>query len=460
MIRNIKLHKKYTAFLCIILLVFLSIGYAIVLYAKKPKPNIIFITLDALRADHLGCYGYKRNTSPNIDSLAAKGTLFRQAISQATWTTASVSSIITSLYPNHELREAVYSLSPQDDNLIRLLKNKGYATALFTNAYPILNNTFCNIKDDFDMFHISQVKADKMITLVNNWLYGNSEKPFFLWVYLYDTHGPYDAPPSYFSGFLSDNLYPNKNVSITGHEEMQNDYYSFKTLPRYVAENGVTDTSYYIAKYDGGIKFADEQISRLLNALRDKKLENNTLLILFSDHGESLTEHNLYFNHSHFLYEDLIRVPLLIIFPDKLPKKVVNQQVQLIDIFPTIMDILGIKNNKNIEGKSLLPLIKGSPSQLDAYAFSETLYYPSPSCIRTEDWKLIYNRKKENYELYNLKEDPGELYNLIKEREEIANSLKSKLDNWSKTAGTNSLSSKDYLPSEESEKLKSLGYLQ
>ena len=131
-------------------------------------------------------------------------------------------------------------------------------------------------------------------------------------------------PSSYFSRFLSDNLYPHKNVAIAEDDGIKNKYYSFGVIPRHVAEDGITDASYYIAKYDGEIKFSDEQIRRLFLVLHDKKLEGNTLLILFSDHGESMTEHNFYFNHSHFLYEDLIRVPLIIVFPKRIPGKIIK----------------------------------------------------------------------------------------------------------------------------------------
>ncbi len=459
-----KFNKKCFIYLPIILIVVLLCSYNIIIFcAKINRPNIIFISLDALRADHLSCYGYKRKTSPNIDSLATRGTLFNQAISQSSWTAASFCSIITSLYPNHKIIEAGYSLSSQGDNLIKLLKAEGYTTALFSNAEPILNITFSDIKDTFDIFNISQVMADKVIESVNKWLNTDHQKPFFLWVHLFDTHWPYSAPSSYASEFLSDNLYPHRNVPIAPTDGIKNEHYSFEVIPRHVAENGITDTSYYIAKYDGGIKFSDEQIGKLLQTLHNKRLENNTLIILFSDHGESMTEHGFYFNHSHFVYEDLIRVPLVVVFPNRIPRKIIEQQVQLINIMPTVMETLGIKKNNYMEGKSLLPLIKGKVRQLDPYAFSETSYKPSPRCIRTESWKLIYNRNRkpinEAYELYNLKEDPKELRNLIKEQPEISASLREQLDKWSQTAKTNLLEINDFSKGEK-EKMKSLGYIQ
>ncbi len=459
-----KFNKKYFIYLPAILIAVLLCSYSVIIFcAKSNRPNIIFISLDALRADHLSCYGYKRKTSPNIDSLAARGTLFNQAISQSTWTTASLASILTSLYPNHEITEAGYSLSSKEDNLIKLLKSEGYTTALFSDAGPILNITFSGIKDTFDVFNISQVAADKVIESADRWLKMGHQKPFFLWIHLFDTHYPYTAPRSYISEFLSDNLYPHKNVPIAPDDGIKNEHYSFGVIPRHIAENGITDTAYYIAKYDAGIRFSDEQIGKLLQTLQNRRLKDNTLIILFSDHGESMTEHGLYFNHSHFVYEDLIRVPLVIVFPGKIPKKIIEQQVQLINIAPTVMELLGIKENNYMEGRSLLLLIRGKVEQLDLYAFSETAYKPSPRCIRTENWKLIHNRNGQPingaYKLFNLKDDPKELRNLIKEQPQISAFLKEQLGKWSQTAKTSLLEINNF-SKEDKEKIKSLGYIQ
>ena len=179
--------------LSIVLIGIIILGFRF--YSRsQSKPNIIFITLDALRADHLGCYGYGRNTSPHIDSLAAQGASFTQAISQCPWTQASISSLLTSLYPNHEWRPKKFSLSPRDPNLIQLLKNNGYVTALFSGAYPILSSALENLKDEFDVFDITGAKPDILIKLAINWLNRYCKRPFFLWVYLFDPHGPIPHP--------------------------------------------------------------------------------------------------------------------------------------------------------------------------------------------------------------------------------------------------------------------------
>ncbi|MFA5351125.1 MAG: sulfatase [Candidatus Omnitrophota bacterium] len=457
-----RMHKKY--FIAVFIVILLWLGYLLFTFnAGKNRPNVVFITLDALRADHLNCYGYERNTSPHIQALAKKGVLFKQAISQASHTSASVGSIVSSLYPNHEIREAGYFLSPQDDNLVRVLKNEGYATAIFSNAQPTLEIVLSGIKDAFDVFDFAPVQADKVVNSADRWLGRNCRKPFFLWVYLNDTHWPYNIPDSYFSGFLSDNLHPRQDVPIAAEDGSRNEHYSFRVLPRHVVKNKITDTSYYIALYDGSIKFADEQVGLLLKRLADRGLLGNTLIVLFSDHGESLTEHNFFFNHSHFLYEGLIRVPLIMALPGRIPARVIERQVQSINIVPTVKEILKIKDDSCLEGRSMLPLMNNTIEQLDLYAFSETAYKPSPVCVRTEDWKLIRNRDTRyghrKLELYNLKDDPRELHNLADTRLEVVASLVDRLNEWEKAAKTYSIGIKQDISSEDREKLRSLGYI-
>jgi arylsulfatase A-like enzyme len=441
-------------------------GGALFLKAQNAKPNIVFITVDSLRADHLGCYGYKRDTSPHIDALSKKGTLFAQAIAQASWTTASVSSIITSLYPGHEREQLGRGVNAQDENLVRILKKNGYTTALFSNALTILDVTLANVKKDFDVFNIQKGKADTIVDSINRWLSGSFRKPVFLWAYLFDVHWPYRAASVYSAEFLSDGLYPHQDVPITEVDGRKNEFFSFKRIPRCVAEGGITDTSYYVAKYDGGIKFADEQISRLLSILRDRGMDKNTLIVLFADHGESMTEHDFYFNHSHYLYEGLIRVPLIMVLPGKIPSQVIQPQIPMLSVMPTVLEILGIKNTKHMEGKSLLPLIEGDKKGGEEHVFSESSFGPFfPRSVRSDGWKLIYNRRHAkrpgyiDYELYDLKADPGETKNLAEEQPRIAELLKNKLGQWEKSAKTFTLVRSKRFDERNKEALRSLGYL-
>lgn len=451
----------------LLFLVFLPCAIHILIGSKKDqknKPNIIFITLDALRADHLGCYGYKRRVSENIDLFSRQCVQFNQTISQAPWTSASNCATITSLYPEHSLIELEnFSLNKNNQNLIGILKKHGYKTALISGN-DVFSTAFRDIECFFDTFDVSKRDASVITQSAVDWLVANKETPFFLWVYFLEPHGPYNAPFEYYKDFLKDCLVPGKDVPIAQNDGKMNEYYSFGFIPRYIAENGITDTAYYSAKYDGYIKFADAQLKKLFAFFKEKNMGNNTIIVLFSDHGESLTEHNFYFNHSHFVYDDLVKVPLIFSYPGGIsPGTVINAQTGLIDLMPTILELLGIKADKPMEGKSLLPLLTGKTIIARNTTFSETSYWPWPRCIRTEKWKLIFSRFKKNYSLFNLKDDPGELNNLADKYPAVVRSLNKILSQWVKSARTYTLQEPkpgNNLNEKTKETLKELGYLQ
>lgn len=237
----------------------------------------------------------------------------------------------------------------------------------------------------------------------------------------------------------------------------------FGGIPGYQAQNGIKDKNYYIAKYDGEIRFIDSQIGRLVNALEEAGLLYKTAIIITADHGESLGEHDYYFDHGAYLYDNLIKVPLIIYYNFPKPfNKIVNQQVSLVDILPTILDIVKIKlpGQAKFEGVSLMPLISKGKGYRTAYVFSE---YFEDGCqkfaIRGNGWKLLYDRKTEQYELYNLKDDPGELKDLFSvESEEVKNLMRA-LDSFLKRTIRETKRTKIELNEQDKEKLKSLGYL-
>jgi len=213
--------------------------------------------------------------------------------------------------------------------------------------------------------------------------------------------------------------------------------------------------------YDKEIKYVDEQIGILLKNLEELGLDKNTLIIITADHGEALGEHNLYFTHGMFLYDELLKVPLIMV-GGFLPKnEIIKAQVESIDILPTIMDILRINYNKRgIEGISLLPTLYSknkNDKYGESYAFSE---FEDKKSIRSPEWKLIYTSNSEEYELYNLKEDPQELNNLADIEKDQFKLMKEKLEEWVSREKENISSLTKPLDEETKEKLRSLGYLQ
>lgn len=269
-----------------------------------------------------------------------------------------------------------------------------------------------------------------------------------------DPHGPYRPPRPYNKIYLKDRFNSeDTQVPISKQFPIEPGH-----IPKYIAEGNITSANYYICQYDGEISFTDEQIGLLLRKLQNLNaiLEKKLLVIITADHGESLGEHNIYFEHRG-LYDDGLRVPLIISCDGVIPKgKVIDHQVQSIDIVPTILGILGIRIDTRMEGASLLPLILGEDGYISSYAFSEMRKQKS---IRTPEWKLIYTSGENKYELYNLRDDSGELNNLAAIEEGKFLFLKEKLSAWIDQAQPKTVKVKDVLDELTKEKLKSLGYL-
>lgn len=476
-------NKNWRGYKVILLVVFLTIiGIAWHLRYSKQKSNgsnVLFISIDALRADHLSCYGYPRNTTSNIDKLAKEGVLFTQAIAQGNWTGTSVASIITSTYGHiHGVIDWGYSLNTSSlPTLMQILKRSGYFNMAVIN-YCIIN-TVLGIEEEFDLFiTIEDKNADEVTKRAMELLKDRKDRKFFLWLHYLDPHGPYRPPFFYNKIYLNDEFYKGDR-----HAPIINDeYFGRGGIPEHISKDNITDVDYYISQYDGEIKFTDEQIGILLKELKRLNLDRNTLIIITADHGEFLGEHNIYFCHARSLYDELIKVPLIISCDSLIPKgKIIDNQVQLIDIGPTILDILGIDKNKTMQGISLLPtILRGRYPTI--YAFSST---PFKSMVRTEQWKLIYTdykrarnkvREKEilsladkfflenatyiEYELYNLKEDPEELSNLVGVEKQKFEFLKQKLDNWIGQTPSKMPRITQPFKEETKEKLRSLGYIQ
>lgn len=428
----LKIQKARILSFCLLILILFfipGIGQA----EKLKKYNIVLITCDALRSDHLSAYGYQRKTSPNIDKLAEESVLFEQAIAQGPHTLLSVPSLVTSTYPHtHGVVDYERVIPPYLPVFYNILKEEGYKTLLFTSQLYFLYaiRAFSSL----DVLYYEN-KNEKLITdEVIRYLKKGAvkEQPFFLWVYFLKPHFPYASPNPYNTMYKNDKFYNSyKHIPIGATNDGMN------TIPIEVAEKGITEVDYYIAQYDGAIRYVDSQIGEILNVLKNTGLYDNTLIVFFADHGESLGEHNFYFCHATSLYEELIKVPLIFHFPDKIGIKAkLTLPVQLIDIAPTILDFLGIERPKTFRGNSLLPWIldKEKREKLSADSMQESQKLVAVSelnygeedfeiAVRTGHWKLIYTKgdvmEVSSYELYNLKSDPLEVNNLVLREKDI-----------------------------------------
>ena len=374
----------------------------------KSSPNVVLITIDTLRADHLGCYGYKQIKTPNIDGLAADGVRFERAFAVVPVTLPSHSSILTGTYPMfsgmHDF--SGNKLNPQQPTMASVLKQAGYQTGAVIAAAVLdsrfgLNQGFDFYYDHFDFSRLDEANLDEMerpgnvvadVTL--DWLAKNSGKKFFLWMHLYDPHAPYHPPEPY------------------SHE-------------------------YASQPYDGEIAFADEQVGRLIRFLKDKGLYQNTLIVLCGDHGESLGEHGEK-THGFFIYNATMHVPLIIRLPGKSSAGTVADPVSLVDLMPTVLGELGIDVPTQVQGHNLLPEMPGeqAASTRDAKAERDRTLYGETYMPRIHfNWSELRGSENTKYhfidaprpELYDLTADPGELHNLMADKKAVAEEMHAKL---------------------------------
>lgn len=418
----------------------------------------------------MSCYGYKKNTSPNIDRLADEGVKFTQAISAGGWTAESVPSILTGTYSlTHQIHYLEDLRNPKIKTLGHELVMRGYQCVLWSNLNTL---SYLDIKDGFQKIYVSANYKNNMPVLTNYALtsrimnrlkiqYKNC--PFFFYIHYEGCHVPY-RPPVPYKYMYSHDKYRKESISIPisklnyGNRK----YDGKRKIPYVVVENNIADPDYYISQYDGAISYADAQVGRLMDGLKELGLDKNTLVILTADHGEMLGEHDVFFTH-YGSYEENIKVPLIIRFPEasQFPRgRVISKQVSLIDISATILELLGLNKPFYIQGESLMAFIKPFRIYHKKYIFSCDRGY---FALRTENWKLIFSKLK-NLEFYNLKEDPGEQYNqynLVNERSDNFKQLKQRLYNFMKCDSALLKARKGYSLTEEDKKLfTSLGYIQ
>jgi arylsulfatase A-like enzyme len=379
---------------------------------------VFFICVNAVRPDHLGCYGYERETSPRLDDLAGRGALFEDAVSQAPWTLPSIATVLSSSFPSqHGARrssgsQAVYS--GLEHNFIVTLADAGFRTALFTGGLTLE----------------SKIPSSELSLAAINWLRDNLGHDCFAVIHHYDTHSPYIASPSCINRldpdykgrftYKFDDLALLKQARVGRLDEALN--------------LSMDEIEHIKALYDCQIMRADRSIGMIVDSLSAWDLLDESMIIVFADHGEEFLEHGS-IDHGQTVYEEVIRVPLVIFCPSLLDRPVrIRRQVGLIDLGPTILDALGFEPEERFEGESLMPLIS---SRFDAPAVHARPSGLSASCLISEaiarrserkalrcpPWKLIYDPFFGPLELYNILEDPLEMRNIIDIEPEIAAAL-------------------------------------
>lgn len=386
--------------------------------AQIRGPSVIIVLIDTLRSDHLGCYGYTRDTSPNIDRWAQEAIVFEQAIAQASWTKPSVASIFSGLYPTvhrtgggwHVRREVrgdslvmvpappeapgtTAKLPPGVVTLAEVFREAGYRTVSFT-ANRLIGRDY-NYGQGFETYRFCN---DPHVTSnAIAWLEEHGREPFFLYLHYMAPHAPYDPPPEF-------------DRFTTGEDPFDlppgdlKDAINF-TRTRTLTQEDVRDL---VDQYDGEILFSDDQFARLLAKLEELDLRDQTIIALTADHGEEFLEHGMVWHESVHLYEELIHVPLIIDPPGaQVAGRRAAEPVMLIDLGPTLFEMAGLPVPAEMQGRSFAPLLRGDVF-VAREVYSETIDWGFKQAIRADARKLILDRDTRDMELYDLVRDPGE----------------------------------------------------
>lgn len=431
---------------------------------ETPRPpSVLLITLDTTRADRLGCYGYPGGTSPNLDQLAERGALFTNAMTQASVTPVSHASILTGQYPyTHGLR-VMHGVSENrlgDSNvtLAEVLRDAGYATGAFVSAFPVterfgLNQGFDTFDDDFIVDDASAIVSDRGVVNTNNnqrradattdralaWL-RKTRSPFFLWLHYFDPHDAMVLPPREYMKRLDDATFASNEDRLR-------------------------------AIYDLEIRYMDEQIGRVLDYLRDSQRLDKMIVVVTSDHGEGLGDHD-WWTHG-ILYQEQIHAPLILRGPSVPKGRRIDSLVRSIDIMPTVLTMAGVDEAKRpqMDGASLTPLFPPDAVAANDTGYADSinmLVYRAPVgkdkkddvlyAIRDGKWKYIHHsRRPRECELYDLENDPREENNLYLTKRRVAMRLLTDLR--ARDCVPKPASSTDVMDPTERQKLIDLGYI-
>lgn len=407
-------------------------------------PNVILLTVDTLRADRLGCFGYKHPTSPNIDGLVKKGTLFLDATSNVPLTSPSFCSMMTGLYP-HETGSIRNGIPMVDGipTLAVMFKEHGYHTTAIISNWPLkrhlsnLQAGFDIYDDDFHekrwLFFNAERDAEGVSERALKWLDSGPREPFFAWIHYSDPHAPY-----------------------LKHSE-------------FMFEKSNTDS----ARYDSEVGYTDNQIGRVLKKIEAMGLFSRSLVVFASDHGESLGEHN-YTGHGRRVYQPGLHVPFALVGPGVPAGRRETALIQLLDLAPTVLSFAGIEARKEMTGADLMPFVRvrgGYPQRIiyyETYPGAAPQMEGAEKMLKKPIWvgfrqgseKLMYSVRYLQWEKYDLEKDPGELEDLVDVRDPAFIEESDRLMAWYREWEDDTVVGEiEVMTAEDREKFKALGYI-
>ena len=433
---------------------------------SPPLPNIILITVDTFRPDRLGYYGHNRDTSPNLDALSREGVFFTQAFTTSAWTTPGLISLHTSQYaPEHGIDIRGRSLAPEVETLADILRAGGYRAPdiFFLTDVPNFRNLGLEPyegrrrflkKGDEILFRWLEEEAARRGrgagAVVAPADQSDSHRPFFLYYHYRDLHQPYNPGPEYEALYTPSSfghaLNPLARLKSLLAEEKMELVKREVLLPRGVIDFSSWDRDWIAALYDGQIRKLDEEFfARLRTTLKTTGLDENCLIVISADHGEELLDHGLVGHVSTFkearLYDEIIRIPLIMWGPGMLPGgRVIDNQVQCIDVMPTLLELAGLDVPSSARGRSLLPLVEGDSSWQPrpvycatsggGYAANPQQYARRMRAVRTERWKLTHTIPEGDTALFDLQQDPLESEDVAASHPAVVDSLARLLSVW------------------------------
>jgi len=444
---------------------------------QSDRPNLILISIDTLRADHLGCYNYPRPTSPTIDALASEGVVFDDASTTSPWTLPSHASMLTGLYPRrHGLRLPVNSMRKarqaaealgvetrryevSQTTLAEHLGRAGYATAGFVN-FTLVSERYGFDRGFHQFSHIENdsgsSKPSKIAQHAVRWLESPPSEPFFLFLHFYDVHSPYQSLPKYREEFVNDYDGP---LGPSG-------FLHFKRILNGNYQPTDADVQYLEDIYDAGIRQLDDGLRRIVASLEKSGLMEDTLIVITSDHGEEFMEHGGV-SHGADHYQEVMRIPWVMRGPDVPPGKRVQTMVSLVDLMPTVLGVLGIDLPGDLDGVDVGSTWRSDAQPIERYLFAEAEMSAGfeldleavdvKKAVRNSRFKLHYNTAAQTKELYDLLSDPGETQNVADAGHRAGDQLMRRLEQFL----TDPVTSQPVAPlsPEQRKSLKSVGYV-
>jgi arylsulfatase A-like enzyme len=398
----------------------------------RKRPNLLFFGIDSLRADHMSLYGYHSLTTPHIDKLAARGCTFGNAFSPSIPTTPAYASMFTGMDCFGTDVVALRHQGPLGNHvktLAEVLGGSGYNTTCVGFSGNQASRGFRKYLEFSGWGSWEEGRSHKAenlneVAIPELERLAGEDEPFFLFLRHMDPHAPYLPPQPFERIFYHGGELDQANDSL-------DPVMAFKPFCDFFASwfpPGCTDKDYIIAQYDGAVAYMDACIANILQALRSLGIEEETLIVVNSDHGETHYDHECWFDH-HGLYDCTIRIPLVFVYPGRLPAgRRFADYVHMKDIMPTILGVLGIRSGIKFDGRSLAPLMRGKPRRQEPEFYITEATWMRKHGWRTPEWKLVQALEpdfhfKPEIELYNLIVDPEENRDLARKEPEIVRAL-------------------------------------